>query len=247
MTIVTDNWASRNPGVFVHRPKSPSEDRANDRFLEELRGILAAHRAVDSRFVDAVRKGRATPDEIGVFAADLVTLTRELPLLEGVIAAQGTWHSPPVVTLLSFSEALATGYYGFAPLPQLAGRFAAAWPVAPDIGDRLGNGTTILLSVLTQFADGGLEIGVAATCVDQHWAEVADALGEAFRTSYGLDVETTEVFDALAAFDGPRAEARWALLGELAQGGYHQHVIRRAVQESASVWRNMWDGWHPGE
>ena len=69
----------------------------------------------------------------------------------------------------------------------------------------------------------------------------AAALGErtsparcaAFNERHGLDKSVPEQFVIY--------------LGELAQGGYHQHVIRRAVQESASVWRHMWDGWHPGE
>lgn len=243
-----ESWASRHPEVHEHRPKNAALDRPADDFLAELKGILDAQHAQESGFVQAVARGEASLEELRVFARDLIVLAREIPLIEGLIAAQGTWHSPALVTMLSSGQALGAGYAGFAPLEDLAKRFSAALGIPERREHDTSDGDPFsplkaYLLVLTEMADGGLEIGVAATAVDEQWAAVAEALEKGCRRHYRVSDADLEVFQALSAFDDPRTKSRWRLLAELAQGGFHRYAIRRSVQETAATWRNMWNSW----
>ncbi len=198
---------------------------------------------------DSHVEGTVPRAALGAFAVDLFTLACELPLVEGLLAAQATWHSPAAVTMLSFGTAVGTGYHGEPPLEAGARRFAEALGVdvaRPEdvVGpDRIGSGVEIYLAVLTEMADAGLTASAAAMVVDEEWPELGARLKGAFATHYGLDADALEVFDLLARFEGPRTAGRRALLAELGQGGFHQRVLRRAVQETAVVWRSMWDRW----
>ncbi len=211
-------------------------------FWAKMEGLLRAKSAASSPFVKAVADGTAPREAVQRFARDLPLIARDLPLIEGEIASRASLHGVNTVILLSYGSTLAFGYNGFAPLTELAERFAQAMGVNSSTG-QASRRTTVFLACVRSLGLEWLEAGVAATSIDAQWAEVAKVLKAGLQKHYGVPVEALACFDALAAFDGPRTTERPLMLQELAQSGYHQYVVTHAIRESTGVWRHMWDGW----
>lgn len=238
-------WATEHSGLLAHKPRGAPRPAAE--FWAGVEEILEGRAALRSPFVLGVAAGTAPRAALARFATDLVFLSGELPLAEGIAAAHATWHGVETVTMLSHGMAVATGFCGEPELRNLALDLAVALGVDREAAaahvPELGSPTAMFATVFAGFAEFSLEVGVAATMVDAQWEGLARRLQEGLATHYGLEPADLRVFDALARFDGPRTEHRPRLLAELAGSGYHQHVIDRAVREIALMWEHMWAAW----
>lgn len=228
------------PDIFKFRPRAKAVPVPE--FWTRMEGLLRAKSAVDSPFVKAIADGTAPRESVQRFARDLCLIARDLPLIEGEIASRASLHGVNTVILLSYGSTLAFGYNGFAPLTELAEKFAQAMGVNSTTG-AASRRTTVFLACIRSLGLEWLEAGVAATSIDAQWADVAKVLKAGLQKHYGIAAESLACFDALAAFDGPRTSERPLMLQELAQSGYHQYVVTHAIRESTAVWRHMWDGW----
>jgi hypothetical protein len=226
------------------KPRQWGAGEPFDIWWPRIEARLAEFAAVDSPFVARIEAGALQRPELETFVKDLVVLAKQLPLHEARFAARANFHGENTVLIMSHGPALALGYAGFRFMPDLAREFAGSLGIGRAALDahRLTRWPNAFLNGLYDYSSYP-EMGIAATLVDAEWAALAGRLKASFTKHYGVPGDKTEVFDALAAMDGPRTRMRPQILEDMARDAYHQSMVRKAVITISSLWRRMWDAW----
>lgn len=237
------NWIAQHPEKL--RPKQWGPGRPTEEFWSRLEGWLAEKDAGRSKLVRAIADGSAPREALRAFAKDLVFLSKELPTVEGRIAALLALHSEASSIMMAYMPCACFGYVAHPYLPDLARRFAGSVgvpaeeldPPAPSDWSRAY--TMALYNLGVEL----MEMGVAGTMVDAQWKGLAPRLKAGLTSHYGVSREDAAVFDALGDMDGPREEYRPILIKDLGQSGYHQFIIEHGLREVSTIWYEMWESW----
>jgi hypothetical protein len=226
------------------KPRIWGPGRPFNQWWPEIETRLAEFSAIDTPLVRRIADGSLPRSEAETFVKDLVVLSKDLPLHQTRFAARANFHGEDTVLIMSHAPALALGYAGFRFMPELAREFAQAFGVAqPDLeSHRLSRWPAAYLNGLYDYGNYP-EMGIASTLVDVQWEPIAKRLQVGFQKHYSVSADKTEIFDAFAAMDGPRAKMRPVILDDMARSAYHQSMVRKAVITITSLWRRMWESW----
>jgi pyrroloquinoline quinone (PQQ) biosynthesis protein C len=240
--LTGETYALKNAASLT--PKNWGPGKAFGAWWPEVEARLSKLSATQSTFVKRVETGALPREQLQLFVKDLVILSKQIPLHEARFAARSNFHGEDTVLILSHGPALGLGYAGFRFMPDLAREFAEAYGLLrPDIdAHKLSPWPTAYLNALYDYSSYP-EMGIAATMVDAQWAELATRLRSGFVKHYRVAEHKTEIFEALAAMDGPRTKMRPVILEDMARTAYHQSMVRKSVITVTSLWRRMWDAW----
>lgn len=220
--------------------------RPPEEFGTMLEALVDSFISDSSPTVASIAEGELPRPALARFVADLHPLIARAGTIDGQVAVTGDWHGLETVVRLTHPEAVVYGYWqdDHSVLDRLL-----------DLAESLGEDREetrrrepsaevgMYLRMREVWAQSGFEVALASTFPEGEWRVVADALADGLVRHYGVPEEAAGALRALAAIDSLRARDRPAILVDVARSAYHQRAIVRAVRESFSVWRYMWDQW----